>query len=104
MVCRQEDGEMKIRTNLIRMRGDARLHGVNAVETEATYIWRAINGTQLSVCIVTSDSDQDLQIDTNQVAEEFVYHDFKSCPELYPNTCKNRGRTSSTGKPGSSAL
>ena len=88
---------MTITTNLIRMRGDARLHGVNAVETEATYIWRAINGTQLSVCIVTSDSDQDLQIDTNQVAQEFIYHDFKSCPEMYPNTCNNRGKTSSTG-------
>ena len=98
MVCRQEDGEMKISTNLIRMRGDARLHGVNAVETEATYIWRAINGTQLSVCIVTSDSDQDLQIDTNQVAQEFVYHDFVDyCSERDVSVCDNRGKTSSKG-------
>ena len=80
------------------MRGDARLHGVNAVETEATYIWRAINGTPLSVCIVTSDSsDQDLRIDTNQVAKEFVYHDFENCPDLYPNTCSRQGKTASKG-------
>ena len=80
------------------MRGDARLHGVNAVETEATYIWRAVKGTPLSVCIVTSVSaDEDLQIDTNQVAEEFVYHDFQNCPELYPSTCNNNGKPALKG-------
>ena len=80
------------------MRGEAHLHGVNVLETEATYIWRAINGTQWSVCIVTSDSDQDPQIDTNQVAQDFVYHDFENCPEMYANTCNNRGKTASKGK------
>ena len=90
---------MTISGNLIQIRGDARLHGVNAVQEENLhYIWRAIEGTELSVCIVTSDSDQDLQIETSEVASDFDYHDFEVCPmDIASNMCQNRGKNASTG-------
>ena len=90
---------MKINTSLVRMRGDARLHGVDHVATEATYTWRAIDNSPFSVCIVTSDNDQDIQINSNHhFAQEFVYHDFaEQCSTEYPNVCENRGKIASKG-------
>ena len=95
----QGSGDQRISGSFIQSRGDARLHGVNVDEqfTNVRYIWRQVNGTQLVVCIVTSDGDKELQIKTNLVADQFVYHDFQDCPSTASNLCDNRGRTSSTG-------
>ena len=96
----QGSGDQRISGSFIQSRGDARLHGVNVDEqfTNVRYIWRQVNGTKLVVCIVTSDGDKDLQIDTNQVADQFVYHDFQDCASTASNLCDNRGKiASSTG-------